>query len=137
MLAELADIRAFTEERVNGVWSEHDSLDAQIEPFLENWSLYRLGTIERNVLRLTSDRRSDLFDEFSVKAKPGEIVFWGNTQRGTLFAVYGFLENILGVVWPMPGDANIVAPKTGVVRIPAGWSWKISRKIWNCGIVKM
>ena len=36
VLAELADIRAFTEERVNGVWSEHDSLDAQIEPFLEN-----------------------------------------------------------------------------------------------------
>ena len=52
VLAELATVRAFAEERVNGVWSERENLDAQIEPFLENWSLYRLGTIERNVLRL-------------------------------------------------------------------------------------
>ena len=54
------------------------------------------------------------------------LYLWGDDKNcpGTLFAVYGFLENILGVVWPMPGDANIVAPKTGVVRIPAGWSWK-------------
>ena len=54
------------------------------------------------------------------------LYLWGDDKNcpGTLFAVYGFLENILGVVWPMPGDANIVAPKTDVVRIPAGWSWK-------------
>ena len=35
-----------------GVWTSRESLDSRIEPFLENWSLYRLGTIERNVLRL-------------------------------------------------------------------------------------
>ena len=40
------------------------------------------------------------------------LYLWGDDKNcpGTLFAVYGFLENILGVVWPMPGDANIVAP---------------------------
>ena len=52
VLSELATVREFAEERVNGVWSERENLDAQIEPYLENWSLYRLGTIERNVLRL-------------------------------------------------------------------------------------
>ena len=52
VLSELADIRAFADERVTGVWTERDKLDEQIEPFLEHWSLYRLGTIERNVLRL-------------------------------------------------------------------------------------
>ena len=52
VISELATVREFAEERVNGVWSERGNLDAQIEPYLENWSLYRLGTIERNVLRL-------------------------------------------------------------------------------------
>ena len=52
VLTELATVRAFAEERVNGVWSERDVLDAQIEPFLENWSLYRLGSVERAALRL-------------------------------------------------------------------------------------
>ena len=54
------------------------------------------------------------------------LYLWGDDKNcpGTLFAVYGFLENILGVVWPMLGDANIVVPKADVVRIPAGWSWK-------------
>ena len=52
VLSELATVREFAEERVNGVWAERENLDSQIEPYLENWSLYRLGTIERNVLRL-------------------------------------------------------------------------------------
>ena len=46
------EARAFAEERVRGVMLERDALDARIEPRLKNWSLYRLGTVERNVLRL-------------------------------------------------------------------------------------
>lgn len=61
-----------------------------------------------------------------AKLVGSRLYLWGDDNRcpGTLFAVYGFLENILGVVWPMPGDANIVAPKTDVVRIPSDWSWR-------------
>ena len=44
--------RAFAEERIRGVVQERDALDVRIEPRLKNWSLYRLGTVERNVLRL-------------------------------------------------------------------------------------
>ena len=47
-----SDAREFAEERVRGVMSQRDALDAKIEPRLKNWSLYRLGTVERNVLRL-------------------------------------------------------------------------------------
>ena len=47
-----AEARAFAEERIRGVMEERDALDARIEPRLKNWSLYRLGTVERNVLRL-------------------------------------------------------------------------------------
>ena len=29
-------------------------LDVALEPFLEHWPMYRLGTVERNVLRLAA-----------------------------------------------------------------------------------
>ena len=51
-LASLATAREFAEVRVRGVWAERAALDAALEPCLENWSLYRLGTVERAVLRL-------------------------------------------------------------------------------------
>ena len=44
--------RAFAEERVRGVLSCTAELDAMLEPHLAHWSMYRLGTVERNVLRL-------------------------------------------------------------------------------------
>ena len=55
-----------------------------------------------------------------------KLYLWGDDGRcpGTLFAVYGFLERILGVVWPMPGDVNIVAPSADRVRMPSDWSWR-------------
>lgn len=48
----LDEVRAFAEERVRGVWSERDALDERIAGYLRNWSVYRLGTVERNALRL-------------------------------------------------------------------------------------
>ncbi|MGN0848010.1 MAG: transcription antitermination factor NusB [Kiritimatiellia bacterium] len=50
--ASLAEGRAFAEERVRGVWAELDALDEKIESFLRNWSLYRLGSVERSALRI-------------------------------------------------------------------------------------
>jgi hypothetical protein len=65
----------------------------------------------RNVLRLESDCREDLFDEFSAKETPGEIVFRGNTQRGTLFAVYAFLRERFDARWYWPGESGEFLPK--------------------------
>lgn len=50
--ASLAEMKAFTESRVKGVCARRADLDARIEAHLKNWSLYRLGTVERNALRL-------------------------------------------------------------------------------------
>lgn len=65
--------------------------------------------------------------EFTAYAKlvGDRLYLWGDDRRcpATLFAVYGFLEKNLGVVWPMPGDGNIVAPRSDRVQIPVGWSW--------------
>jgi len=53
-VSSLARIKAFAEERVRGAWGSRAALDAAIEPFLENWSLYRLGSVERSTLRLAA-----------------------------------------------------------------------------------
>ena len=45
-------IRIFTEVLVRGVASKAEELDSKIEEYTKNWSLYRIGSVERNVLRL-------------------------------------------------------------------------------------
>ena len=50
--ASLAEVRVFAEERVRGVWAEREELDRQIGGYLRNWSMYRLGSVERNALRI-------------------------------------------------------------------------------------
>ena len=58
-------LKAFVDERVAGVLSAQQELDGHLVPLLDNWDLYRLGTVERTVLRLgiwellyTEDRKS-------------------------------------------------------------------------------
>ena len=45
-------LKRFTEERVAGVLGAQRELDKIIADHLDNWDLYRLGTVERAVLRL-------------------------------------------------------------------------------------
>lgn len=92
VLAELAVVRAFTEERVYGVWAERNNLDAQIEPFLENWSLYRLGTIERNVLRLGAWEllKSDIPTPIVINESVDLAKFFSSTKAGRF--VNGILD---------------------------------------------
>lgn len=52
-IAKVPDkFKTFAEERVRGVLGVQKELDEALVPLLENWDLYRLGTIERAVLRL-------------------------------------------------------------------------------------
>ena len=44
-------LKAFAEERVAGVLGSLKELDEILTPLLENWDLFRLGTVERMVLR--------------------------------------------------------------------------------------
>lgn len=75
--------------------------------------------------------------EALAKAVDGKIYFWGDdtgrytkppkvsSQRwGTLYAVYGFLEKILGVRWVGPGDRGIVLSRRDTVNVPDGWSYR-------------
>ena len=47
-----AQLRDFASERVRGVLAHLRELDEILSPLLENWDLYRLGTVERAVLRM-------------------------------------------------------------------------------------
>jgi N utilization substance protein B len=46
------NIRLFAEKRVRGVCEHLDEIDARIEEYVANWPMHRMGSIERNVLRL-------------------------------------------------------------------------------------
>jgi N utilization substance protein B len=45
-------MRAFFDERIDGVSLNLGEIDGQIERHIENWDLKRLGGVDRNVLRL-------------------------------------------------------------------------------------
>ena len=45
-------LKAFAEERVAGVLGSLKELDEILTPLLDNWALFRLGTVERMVLRM-------------------------------------------------------------------------------------
>lgn len=49
-------LKAFAEERVAGVLGDTAAIDAALEPILSEggWDLYRLGTVERAVLRMAA-----------------------------------------------------------------------------------
>ena len=45
-------LKAFAEERVAGVLGSLKELDGMLVPLLDHWDLFRLGTVERMVLRM-------------------------------------------------------------------------------------
>ena len=45
-------LKEFAEERVAGVLGSLKEIDAILVPILDHWDLYRLGTVERAVLRM-------------------------------------------------------------------------------------
>ena len=44
--------RAFAEKLVRGTWEKRDEIDARISRYLINWTLSRMGAVDRNALRL-------------------------------------------------------------------------------------
>ena len=45
-------IRLFTEKLVRGVLGHLDEIDEKLKSYTQNWPLHRMGSVERNVLRL-------------------------------------------------------------------------------------
>ena len=84
-VASLEEMKGFAAARVRGVLKEREALDAELDPFLQQWPMYRLGTVERNVLRLGAWELSRC-PEIPVPIAINEAVdlakFFSETQSG-------------------------------------------------------
>lgn len=54
-----------------------------------------------------AEQQSPSDDSFTWCSKGGDILFWGGSERGTLYSVYDFLEDQLGIRW-YSEDATVV-----------------------------
>lgn len=86
-------LREFTEKLVRGVLLGVKTLDKNIEVYSYNWSLYRIGVVERCVLRLA------FYEMGSCKDVPTAVVineavdlakYFSNTESGSF--VNGILD---------------------------------------------
>ena len=82
---------------------ERDALDSRIEPRLKNWSLYRLGTVERNVLRLGAwelSRCPEIPAPIAINEAVDLAKFFSETQSGKF--VNGVLDRFAKSVAARP-----------------------------------
>ena len=103
----LADMKAFAEERVRGVVGTQQEIDDSLEPFLENWSMYRLGTVERNVLRLGAWELThcpDIPVPIAINEAVDLAKFFSETQSGKF--VNGVLDKFAKSLSRSEADRN-------------------------------
>ena len=84
-IASLEEMKGFAEERVRGVLKEREALDAELDPFLQQWPMYRLGTVERNVLRLGAwelSRCPEIPAPIAINEAVDLAKFFSETQSG-------------------------------------------------------
>ena len=91
--ASLIAMKEFAEQRIKGVLGQMSELDAVLEPYLDHWDLYRLGTVERSVLRLGAweiANATDIPAPIVINEAVDLAKFFSDTQSGRL--VNGILD---------------------------------------------
>ena len=74
------------------------------------------------------------FDEILIKLDGGNLIFAGHPKRGCLYAVYSFLQDVVGVRWWTPADTFIPKRPTLVVADDLNVSYApqmISREMYH------
>ena len=102
-IASLEEMKGFAEERVRGVLKEREALDAELDPFLQQWPMYRLGTVERNVLRLGAwelSRCPEIPAPIAINEAVDLAKFFSETQSGKF--VNGVLDRFAKLVAAHP-----------------------------------
>jgi len=102
-IASLEEMKGFAEERVRGVLKEREVLDAELDPFLQQWPMYRLGTVERNVLRLGAwelSRCPEIPAPIAINEAVDLAKFFSETQSGKF--VNGVLDRFAKLVAARP-----------------------------------
>ena len=102
-IASLEEMKGFAEERVRGVLKAREALDAELDPFLQQWPMYRLGTVERNVLRLGAwelSRCPEIPAPIAINEAVDLAKFFSETQSGKF--VNGVLDRFAKSVVARP-----------------------------------
>ena len=102
-IASLEEMKGFAEERVRGVLKAREALDAELDPFLQQWPMYRLGTVERNVLRLGAwelSRCPEIPAPIAINEAVDLAKFFSETQSGKF--VNGVLDRFAKSVASRP-----------------------------------
>jgi hypothetical protein len=58
-------------------------------------------------------------EAFSISVGANQTDIIGNSPLGTLYGVYDFLEEVVGVRWYLPGDLGEVVPKKSDIILPS------------------
>lgn len=95
-------IRAFADERVEGVVSSLAEIDAELSPLMEHWDISRLGTVERAVLRLGAWEIKNTDVPFGVIINEAvDLVNWFSSPRSRAL-VNGVLDKYAKTVKSRP-----------------------------------
>lgn len=85
------------------------------------------SALSQKLLGETLDESKIGYDGIALQVVGKDLVLTGHPQRGTLYAVYEFLERVLGCRFWMP-DCETV-PKTEKVKVPGGVSYQFTPKL--------
>ena len=87
-------LRKFAEERVTGVLKSTAELDETLSGLLDKWDLYRLGTVERVVLRLGAwEMKNTSVPKPVVINEAIDLVNWFSSPKSRTL-VNGVLDNL-------------------------------------------
>ena len=101
------DLRNLAEKLVRGVWENRDAIDARISGYLTNWTIDRIGGVDRSVLRLA------MYELFHCEETPPVVIlneavdiakFFSTRDSGKF--VNGVLDRAMKDVARPPREAN-------------------------------
>lgn len=107
------DVKAFTEQLVNGVLEHKKDLDALIGKYATNWKVSRMQIVDRNILRLGAFELLHL-DEVPAKVTVNEAIelakAFGDEEAAKF--VNGILDKLLAAEAKLEGKRQQAARQT-------------------------
>ncbi len=95
--------RAFMEFLVRGVWTHLKELDTRIESVSENWKIYRMSVIDRNIMRIA------VFEMLYCSEIPPKVSINEAIELGKVFGdkdSAAFINGILDQIYQCKEMAN-------------------------------
>ncbi len=109
------ELRAFTDQLVEGVLKHHVEIDRLIGTSATNWAVHRMPVVDRNILRLS------LYELLWVPDVPAKVTIDEAIELARVFAddeARGFVNGILDRV--LKEDLRLEKKRTDMAALPTG-----------------